>query len=240
MGSLVSALSASAQSLDVKHPSPLKEGPNTAVIDSFGGDQFWTFTAAPGNFRISYQRSGAQEGFNIGGKAGFGAVIAPAVQGSTISGKDVNGGAVFSGHCDKPTRVVCMVEKPNSPLVRQTINYTISVSGSESGGGASSSYPTGGSSDSSSSAAGGSTSSTDRVAGVYDVMVQSYGAAKFSANGGITTTSGAEGKWSMFDDATRTYVITLASDKWTLTFEPARGFVDKNGQLIFALKKALH
>jgi hypothetical protein len=243
MGALFSATGAHAQSLDVKHPSPLREGPNSAVIDSFGGDQFWTFIAAPGNFKINYTRSNAQEGFSVGGKAGFGAVIAPAVQGSTISGKDVYGGAVYTGHCDKPTKIICMVEKPNSPLVRQTINYTITVSGSGSGSGgsSSSSAATGGG-----VGAGGATSdsgtlsSTDRVAGVYDVMVQNYGAAKFTADGHITTTSGAEGNWSMFDDATRTYIITIASDKWTLTFEPARGFVDKNGQLLLSLKKALH
>ncbi|HEY9681429.1 MAG TPA: hypothetical protein V6C86_07605 [Oculatellaceae cyanobacterium] len=250
LGIQASGTAGFAQSLDVKHPSPLREGQNAAVIDSFGGDQFWCFTAGPGNFTINFKRSDPQEGFPVGGKAGFGAVFAPTTAGATISGKDVIGGATYSGHCNKPTRVVCMVQKPSSPLVRQTINYTITVSGSEgssssgsstnsdASGGGSGAVETGGTSGLSSTH--GATSSTDRVAGVYDVMVNSYGVAKFTSDGNITTTSGASGKWSMFDDATRTYVINIDTGKWTLTFEPARGFVDNNGTLIFSMKKVVH
>ncbi|HEY9758696.1 MAG TPA: hypothetical protein V6C97_26250 [Oculatellaceae cyanobacterium] len=250
LGIQASGTAGVAQSLDVKHPSPLREGQNTAVIDSFGGDQFWCFTAGPGNFKVNFNRSGAQEGFAVGGKAAFAAVFAPATEGATISGKDVNGGAAYTGHCNKPTRVVCMVQKPSSPLVRQTINYTITVSGSEgssnsgsstnfdASGGSSGAVETGGSNGL--TGAHGAASSTDRVAGVYDVMVNSYGVAKFTSDGNITTTSGASGKWSMFDDATRTYVISIDTGKWTLTFEPARGFVDNNGTLIFSMKKVVH
>ena len=209
-----------AQSLDVKHPAELKEGPNLATIDSFGGSQFWFFNAKPGNFKCTFTRSGAQEGFNVGPKVSAGAIINPAVQGSTMSTKDLPSGAQFEGHCDKPTRVLVMVEPAKSPLVRQTNNYTISVIGSSGSAEAINAAP-------------------DAVAGVYDVNINDYGVAKLAADGTISTTSGANGKWTLFDAATRSYVIMLGTDKWTVTFEPARGFVDKNGLLLFSMKKAV-
>ncbi len=219
---VTSALSekAFAQSLDVKHPAELKEGPNSGTIDSFGGSQFWFFNAKPGNFKCTFTRSGTQEGFNVGPKAGAGAIINPAVQGSTLSTKDLPTGALFEGHCDKPTRVLVMIEPAKSPLVRQTNNYTITVVGSSGSAEAINAAP-------------------DAVAGVYDVNINDYGVAKLSPDGSISTTSGANGKWTLFDNATRTYVLMIGNDKWNATFEPARGFVDKNGNLLFSLKKAV-
>jgi hypothetical protein len=215
---LLSCNSVRGQSLDVHHPALLNEGTNNGTIDSFGQDQFWYFTANPGNFKIVFTRSGAQEGFDIGPKAAFGAIINPAVKGSSLTGKDVPSGAVFEGHCEAPTRVLAMIEKPRSPLVRQTVSYTITITGSGS--------PT-----------ASNESIADPVVGVYDIMLNAYGVGKFATDGTIVTTSGVSGTWSLFDKSTRTYVVTLGQDKWTLTFEPARGFVDKNGTLIMSVKK---
>ena len=215
---LLSCNAANSQSLDVHHPALLNEGTNNGTIDSFGADQFWYFTANPGHFKIVCVRSGAQEGFNIGPTAGFGAIINPPVKGSTLIGKDVPNGSVFEGHCDVPTRVLAMIEKPKSPLVRQTVSYTITITGS-----------------------GAPTASNENIAdpvvGVYDIKLNDYGAGKFAADGTIVTTSGARGTWSLFDKDTRTYVVTLGTDKWTLTFEPARGFVTDNGTLMMSVKK---
>ncbi len=210
------------QSLDVHHPALLQEGLNKGVVDSFGSDQFWYFTARPGSYKAVFTRNDPQEGFSIGAKADCGAIINPDVKGSTISTVQVPTGLVIEGHCEAPTRILVMVEPAKSPLVRQTNAYTLTVSGSTSGNEVSSG------------------SQKDQVAGVYDANNSNYGVAKFSADGSITTTSGNSGQWTLFDDATRTYVVNIGSDKWTLTFEPARGFVDKNGQLMFTMKKVVH
>jgi hypothetical protein len=209
------------QSLDVHHPAQLQEGVNNGVIDSFGSSQFWCFTARPGSYKAIFTRNDPQEGFSVGPKAGCGAIINPAVKGSTIITKDVPTGVVIEGHCETPTRILVMIEPAKSPLVRQTNAYTLTVSGSSS----------------SSEATAGS--QQDQVAGVYDCN-NNYGAAKFAADGTITTTSGASGQWTLFDDATRTYVVNIGTDKWTVNFEPARGFVDKNGTLMFTMKKVVH
>jgi hypothetical protein len=210
------------QSLDVHHPAQLQEGLNNGVIDSFGSDQFWCFTARPGSYKAVFTRNDPQEGFSVGPKAGCGAIINPAVKGSTIATTQVPTGVVIEGHCESPTRILIMVEPAKSPLVRQTNSYTLTVSGSSSG---------------SETAAD---SQRDQVVGVYDVNNSNYGVAKFAADGSIATTSGAGGKWTLFDDATRTYVVSVGADKWNLTFEPARGFVDKNGVLMFTMKKVVH
>ncbi len=215
---LTSGTTAHSQSLDVHKPALLNEGTNSGTIDSFGGDQFWYFTAQPGNFKIVFTRSGAQEGFDIGPKAGFGAIINPAVKGSTLSSKDVANGSIFEGHCSEPTRILAMIEKPKSALVRQTVSYTITVIGSGAPTESNANIP-------------------DTVVGVYDVKQNAHGVAKFAADGTITTTSGERGTWSMFDQSTRTYVVTIGQDKWSLTFEPARGFITDNGTLILELKK---
>lgn len=210
------------QSLDVHHPAQLQEGINNGVIDSFGSDQFWCFTARPGSYKAVFTRNDPQEGFSVGAKAGCGAIINPAVKGSTIATTQVSTGVVIEGHCESPTRILIMVEPAKSPLVRQTNAYTLTVSGS------------------SSASEGAASGQRDQIVGVYDVNNANYGVAKFSADGSIVTTSGASGKWILFDDATRSYVVNIGADKWNLTFEPARGFIDKNGVLMFTMKKVVH
>jgi hypothetical protein len=91
-----------AQSLKPKSATPLKSGINRAAIDSFGGEQFWCFTAEPGHFHIVFERSGSQEGFSVGNKAGMAAAFAPKTAGSTI--KDNATGTVFDGSVAHPTR----------------------------------------------------------------------------------------------------------------------------------------
>jgi hypothetical protein len=121
--------------------------------------------------------------------------------------------------------VVVMIEPPKSPLVRQTVEYTINLSGAA---GESSITP--------SNAATPNTASAPSVVGVYNVSLNDYGAAKFNADGTIVTTSGAKGNWECFDADTRTYIITLNNNRMTMTFQPSRGFVDNNNTLIFQLK----
>jgi len=119
---------AAAQSADVHSPSPLKAGKNHAVSDSFGTDQFWTFTAQPGAFHLVFTREAPKEGFSLG-KAGAGAVFAPQTPGAVLNFKDTPTGVVFDGSVKEPTRVIILVEPAKSPLVKQTVPYTLEATG---------------------------------------------------------------------------------------------------------------
>jgi hypothetical protein len=209
-----------AQSLHVESPAPLKAGVNRAIIDSFGAEQFWSFTAT-GHFQLSFSRSGAQEGFNIA-KCGVGAVFAPKTQGSKMTLVESQSGTVFTGDVSQPTRVVIMVEPAKSALVRQTNEYTLEASGAVN-------YT-----------AATADGSTPSVVGTYSVGMNDWGAAKFNADGTIVTTSSADGSWKLFDADTRTYIVIIAGNRMTLTFEPGRGFVDNNGVLTFTAKRSVN
>lgn len=213
---LVSLFAVFAQSLKVENPAPLKAGSNHAVIDSFGGEQFWTFTAT-GPFKLAFARSGAQEGFNIA-KCGAGAVFAPKTTGAKMSFVENQAGTIWTGEVTQPTRVVIMIEPAKSALVRQTNDYTLEASGAVSYSPA-------------------STSASTSVTGTYTVGLNDWGAAKFNADGSIITTSGANGTWQLFDADTRTYIITINGNKMTMTFQPGRGFVDNNNILTFTCKR---
>jgi hypothetical protein len=217
---LMTSFSVNAQSLKVENPAPLKSGVNRAVIDSFGGEQFWSFTAT-GHFQLSFSRSGAQEGFNIA-KCGVGAVFAPKTPGCKMTFVESPSGTVFTGDVSQPTRIVVMVEPAKSALVRQTNDYTLEASGAVN-------Y--------SATTAGAGTPS---VVGTYTANLNDLGAAKFTADGKIITTSGANGTWQLFDADTRTYVVVIAGNRMTLTFEPGRGFVDNNGNLTFTAKRSVN
>ena len=210
-----------AQTNDVKNPAPLKPGLNKAVIDSFGSEQFWTFTVQPGHWQLRFSRSGPQEGFSVGSRVGVGAVYAPKTAEATIDFKEDPSGVVYNGNVKHPTRVVVMIEPAKSPLVRQTNNYTLEATGSVAEG---------------SAANASGDSSTPSVVGSYNVNTNDYGVAKFAADGSIVTSSGAKGTWELFDADTRTYVITINAQRMTLTFQPGRGFVDKNEVLVIAVK----
>jgi hypothetical protein len=210
-----------AQTNDVKNPAPLKPGLNKAVIDSFGSEQFWTFTAQPGHFQLRFTRSGPQEGFSVGPKAGVGAVFAPKTPESTLDYKEDASGTTFNGNVKHPTRVVIMVEPAKSPLVRQTNSYTLEATGSAM---------------ESSAAAASGDSGASSVVGAYTMNMNDLGVAKFAADGSIITSSGARGTWELFDADTRTYVITISGQRLTWTFQPGRGFVDKNEVLVAAVK----
>jgi hypothetical protein len=208
---------AQCQSLKIESPSPLKEGVNRGVIDSFGTEQYWSFMAT-GKFQLSFSRSGAQEGFNVA-RCGVGAVFAPKTAGSKMTFVESPSGTVFTGDVNQPTRVVIMIEPAKSMLVRQTNEYTLNATGSVNYAGASSS------------------DSAASVVGTYAVDSNGWGAAKFTQDGNIITTSGSNGTWQLFDADTRTYVVIIAGQRLTLTFEPGRGLVDNNNQLMFKSKR---
>jgi hypothetical protein len=213
---LFAPLLLSAQSLHVESPGPLAPGLNHATIDSFGGDHFWSFTAQPGTFTLKWTYNGPQEGFSTGGHPVAAAAFGPKTPGSVLTFKEYAGGTTFSGKVTQPTRVVIEVQPTKGNLVRQTTAYTLEATGNVS------------------FAAGASSTSAPSVAGIYsrgDVI------AKFLPDGSITTNLGGSGHWELFDAESRTYTVILSGTRYSLTYQPGRGFVDNNGSIQFTQKR---
>jgi hypothetical protein len=214
--------SAAAQSLKLDAPAPLHQGNNQALIDSFVGDHYYYFYAEPGKFHIVWTFSGAQEGFNVGGKPAFAAVFNPRTAGSVISHKDGPAGVTCDGSVTQRTRVMVGVSPVNSKLVRQTTPYNIVVSGNVSFGNAS--------------------AGPDPIVGTYaqKLLFQGepeLGAVKFLANGKILSSNGATGTWTAFDAESGIYTVIIGGHRMTLTLQRGRALVDTaNKGTIFELQ----
>jgi hypothetical protein len=213
---LLSLSGAEAQSLHVESPAPLSAGLNHATIDSFGSSHYWAFTAQPGSFKIAFTYGNPQEGFSTGGRPVMAAAFGPKTPGAAMSYKEFPGGTNWSGSVTKPTRVVIEVDPVKGMLVRQTTAYTLQATGSVSFSGVAGAAPS--------------------VVGVYAINVNEGGTAKFLANGEITSTTGATGTWKLFDAESKTYVVVYGGRRYSLTYQPGRGFVDNNGLITFTQK----
>ena len=213
---------ATAQSLKLDAPAPLHQGNNQALIDSFVGDHYYYFYAEPGKFHIAWTFSGAQEGFDVGGKPSFVAVFNPRTAGSQITHKDGPTGGVYDGSVTQRTRVLAGVSPVNSKLVRQTTPYIIVVTGNVSFGNAS--------------------AGPDPIVGAYAQKLlfsgePALGAVKFLANGKILSSNGGTGTWAVFDAESGIYTVIIGGHRMTLTLQRGRALVDTgNKQTIFELQ----
>jgi predicted helicase len=85
----------------------------------------------------------------------------------------------------------------------------------------------------------GQKSTADPIIGTYKWMSgysKDLGACKFTPDGKIITTSGANGDWKLFDEATSMYVLNIDGEARTsLKFVPGRGLVDAQGIPAFQL-----
>ena len=217
---LIGALSgAQGQSLKVNNPTHLAPGINRGTVDSFVGEHYWDVWIDPGRFELTFSGSDPQEGFRVGGVPKMAAAFVPKTPGTKLSQKVQPGGViVYSGSVTQRTRLGVVVEPAPSPLVRQTTAYTLIVTGSAD-------FGQGGTG----SAQGGD---EPNVVGVYAVKAGDYGVAKFTADGQVVTSNGAHGQWALFDAASRTYTVSMGRDRFTLIFQPGRGFIDAGNQNI--------
>ena len=213
---------AAAQSLKLDAPAPLHQGNNQALIDSFVGDHYYYFYAEPGKFHIAWTFSGAQEGFNVGGKPACGAAFNPKTAGSVLTHKEGPTGTTFDGSVTQRTRVLVGVTPVNSKLVRQTTQYIIVVSGNVSFGNAS--------------------AGPDPIVGTYahKLLFQGepeLGAVKFLANGKILSSNGGTGTWTLFDPDGGIYTVVIGGHRMTLTLQRGRALVDTgNKGTVFELQ----
>ena len=215
---------ASAQALHVETPSPLSPGANPASVDSFVGPQFWAFTVQPGRFHLVFSAGSPQEGFSLGGRATAAIAFAPASSTSHYTVRQSAQGAVFDGSVTHTQRVVVEIEPRNSPLVRQTTDYVLTLSGAVAGGDA--------------QGAAARPDDGGQIAGVYISKISGDGAVRFAPDGSITASSGARGRWTLFDAHSRLYSIELSGLRLTATLAPGRGLVDAGDHnLIFELQR---
>lgn len=215
---------AAAQSLHVENPSPLAAGVNQGSVDSFVGPHFWSFVAQPGRFHLVFAGSGTQEGFSIGGRAVAAIAFAPASKTSHFTVKESAQSTSFDGVVATPQKVVVEVEPRKSALVRQTTDYTLTLTGSVT------SVASGG------VPAGGPTSPP--IAGVYIAKTSDAGAVRFAADGSLTASNGAHGTWTLFDEAARIYTVVLDGRRMTVTLSPGRGLVDPiSHNIVFELQR---
>jgi hypothetical protein len=214
---------AAAQSLKLDAPAPLHQGNNQALIDSFVGDHYYYFYAEPGKFHIGWTFSGAQEGFDAGGKPSFAAVFNPKTAGSQITHNDGPAGAVYEGSVTQRTRVLVGVSPVNSKLVRQTTPYVIVVTGNVSFGNAS--------------------AGPDPIVGTYAQKLMfsgepALGAVKFLADGKILASNGGTGSWALFDAESGIYTVIIGGHRMTLTLQRGRALVDTgNKTTVFELQR---
>jgi hypothetical protein len=213
---LTLAVRCDAQSLHVESPAPLAAGLNHATIDSFGSSHYWSFTAQPGSFKVAFTFGNPQEGFSTGGRPVMAAAFGPKTPGANMTYKEFPGGTTWTGSVTQPTRVVIEVDPVKGMLVRQTTSYTLQATGSASFSGVAGAAPS--------------------VAGVYAMNFEQGGTAKFMLNGEIVSTTDARGTWKLFDTESKTYVVLFGGKRFSLTYQPGRGFVDNNGMLVFTQK----
>jgi hypothetical protein len=212
-----------AQSLKLDAPAPLHQGNNQALIDSFVGDHYYYFFAEPGKFHIAWTFTGAQEGFNVGGKPSFAAAFNPKTAGSQISHKDGPTGVTYDGSVTQRTRVLIGVSPVNSTLVRQTTSYIIAVTGNVT--------------------FGNDSAGPDPIVGTYaqKLLFQGepeLGAVKFLANGKILSSNGGTGTWAAFDRESGIYAVTIGGHRMTLTLQRGRALVDTGNKLtVFELQR---
>jgi hypothetical protein len=220
--SLITIRPAAAQSLKPDAPAPLHQGNNQALIDSFVGDHYYYFFAEPGKFHVAWTFSGAQEGFDVGGKPSFAAVFNPKTAGSQISHKDGPTGVTYDGSVTQRTRVLVGVSPVNSKLVRQTTPYIIVVTGNASFGNAS--------------------AGPDPIVGTYaqKLLFQgepALGAVKFIPGGKVLSSNGSTGTWTAFDAEGGIYTVVIGGHRMTLTLQRGRALVDTgNKTTVFELQ----
>ena len=202
---------AKAQSLKPDSPYPLKAGINQGTSDSLVGTHYWYFYATPGTSRITVRLRTAT-------------TLYGAAQNSTltITVRDERGGRAVKTVSDKPNarettftapkvdkrmRIVVSVAPPNQNLLRMGGDYEIEVTGDVDFGAAAAAEP---------------------IIRTFEAKTgyNSYGAARFLADGTIETSNGYRGNWKVFDRDNRIYLVTMNDGfKTTVQYIPGYGLV---------------
>jgi hypothetical protein len=208
----VSTTAAWAQSLKSEAPAPLQAGINKGTVDNMIGTHYWYLDGLPGHVHLHCQF----KPMGLLGNAYKSTVTFTLYDAAntwrtpkilTSDSKVVD--CTFDGDLKAPTKLIMSVAPPPDGLVRAGGDYEIEASGA---------------------VAFGKTSNEPPIVGMYKQMcgyTTVLGDCKFSADGGIQTTSGEGGNWKLFDKDSRTYVINIdGQDRHSLQLVPGRGLCD--------------
>jgi WD40 repeat protein len=223
---LLTVAVASAQSLNVNSPAPLKAGVNVSQTDNFTGTHYWYFYAGPGKVTVHCAfKGGGLMGNSMNSTLTF-TLSDPGrtwqtskvlVSGSTADTRETT----FTANLKKRQEVILSVAPVANGLVRMGGQYEISISGAVS-------Y--------------GQDKSGDPIVQTFmqfSGMTKNYGLTKFNANGTVVASDGSTGTWKLFDAASHTYVVVLDGQHLSLIYMPGRGLVsagDPNNVVFKALK----
>lgn len=208
---LVSIGVASAQSLKPDNPYPLKAGINQGTSDSLVGIHYWYFYATPGTSRITVRLKTPTTLYGASQNSTLTITVRDERGGRAV--KTVNGlpngrETTFTApKVDKRMRIVVSVAPPNQNLLRMGGDYEIEVSGDVDFDGEVGGEP---------------------IVRTFEAKTgyNSYGAAKFLADGTIETSNGYRGTWKVFDKANRIYLVTMNDGfRTTVQYIPGYGLV---------------
>jgi hypothetical protein len=222
---ICSTTSAFAQSLKIDAPTPLQSGLNKSTIDNVVGTQYWYFNGEPGPIHLHAQftsigllgkPSGCQLTFTLNDEAN----TWHSTKVLSSDGKMVE--CTFDGDLKKPTKVLVTVAPPAAGAVLMGGSYVLESTGAVQFGHA--------------STADAVIVPADPVIGTYKQAEgdsSELGDFKFLPDGTIETTSGAHGKWKLFDKATQIYTIDIdGQERRSLQFISGQG-LSEGGTIIF-------
>jgi len=204
--------SALTQSLDPRNPAPLQPGENSGTVDNFVGNNYFYFTAGPGQSTITVSYSS----MSLLGNAQRSALNIELsddkkswTERRTISSMKQSSSTTMIGNLKVPTRLVLSVLPPSGGLVRMGGDYTVIATGAVK--------------------FDPPLSPTQLIVGTYTPMSvhdNEDTAAKFSPDGTLEFASGTTGKWKLFDADSHLYTVTFAQTRLSLKLIPGRGLVD--------------
>lgn len=202
--SLLWSGSALGQSLDVRNPAPLQSGVNEATVEDFVGPHYWYFTAERGSFSGTVKRMGSP-GESIRAQISARVSYTTKQKDATLKSSVKGDVTTFSGTTKMTNRVSLVVDPGRAGLVRSACVYQVNVSGNVSFG---------------------QPSNKPEIVGTYMSMLDGYGLTKFNEDGTVICANGTKGKWTLFDAASKTYVVDLNNDHLSTKLVPARGLMD--------------
>ncbi len=193
--------------------SPLQPGSNEGTADSFVGNHSWVFAAKPGRFELDISLGRVPTNSLPGAPFATVLHIVPFAPNHVTFAK-VPGGYVYHAVITKPTKLRLEIIPANSPLVRESNEYTVVASGSAVV------FATG----------------ADPIIGTYSGS--SDGAARILPGGVIRTAGGVNGTWTVFDPNLHIYTITIGQTRYSVKLVPGQGLLDaNNGNIVM---QAIH
>src|SRR5580658_4442183 len=127
---LFAAPSGRSQSLDARQPAPLQPGPNTSMVDTTVGTQYWYFWGGPGQIHVLARWTRGQ--FDVGQPAPLEVAVYDENRSSVVRRQITPQKEASETRIDvvlpKRIKIIVSVAAPRGSLVRQGGDYELIVS----------------------------------------------------------------------------------------------------------------